>query len=159
MFCVVFSLHTKLCLLKNYLDVFISSFLFSREMSICFIFVADKVAFLHHFKQKNVVANTISTTASEVWSPLDKISVLQVVHLTSSTLSRHESRLSYFRWKVSRIEFCLSHRKTTFSTAIFLCVLGMYEVFMVKSPGAGNLASLKKNLGRGCSLDPQNCDL
>ena len=90
---------------------------------------------------------------------MDKISVLQVVHLTSSTLSRHEFRLSYFRWKVSRIEFCLSHRKTTFSMAIFLCVLGMYEVFMVKSPGAGNLASLKKNLGRGCSLDPQNCDL
>ena len=29
---------------------------------------------------------------------------------------------------------------------------------MVKSPGAGNLASLKKNLGRGCSLDSQNCD-
>ena len=28
--------------------------------------------------------------------------------------------------------------------AIFLCVLGMHEVFMVKSPGAGNLASLKK---------------
>lgn len=159
MFCVVFSLHTKLCLLKNYLDVFISSFLFSREMSICFIFVADKVAFLHHFKQKNVVANTISTTTSEVWSPLEKISVLQVVHLTPSTLSRHEFRLSYFRWKVSRIEFCLSHRKTTFSMAIFLCVLGMHEVFMVKSPGAGNLASLKKNLERGCSLDPQNCDL
>ena len=43
--------------------------------------------------------------------------------------------------------------------AIFLCVLGMYEVFMVKSPGAGNLASLKKNLGRGSSLDTQNCDL
>ena len=36
--------------------------------------------------------------------------------------------------------------------AFFLCVLGMYEVFMVKSPGAGNLASLKKNLGRGWIL-------
>ena len=36
------------------------------------------------------------------------------IYLTSGTLSRRDFRLSYFRGKVSRIEFCLFHRKTKF---------------------------------------------
>ena len=38
-------------------------------------------------------------------SPLDNISALPNVHLTSGTLSRDDFLLHYFRWKVSWIEF------------------------------------------------------
>ena len=36
-------------------------------------------------------------------------------YLTSGTLSRRDFRLSNFHRRVSRIEFCLFHRKTKFS--------------------------------------------
>ena len=60
------------------------------------------------------------------WSPSDNISALPNIYLTSGTLSRRDFRLSYFHRKVSRIEFCLFHRKTTFSIGIHRCVLDIH---------------------------------
>ena len=60
------------------------------------------------------------------WSPSDNISALPNIYLTSGTLSRRDFRLSYFRRKVSPIEFCLFHRITTFSIGIHWCVLDMH---------------------------------
>ena len=42
----------------------------------------------------------------------DNISALSDFHLTSGTF--FASNVSYFLWKVLRIEFCQFHRKTTF---------------------------------------------
>ena len=60
------------------------------------------------------------------WSPSDSISALPNIYLTSGTLSRRDFRLSYFRGKVSRIEFCLFHRKTKFPSES----IGVYWTYM-----------------------------
>ena len=60
------------------------------------------------------------------WSPQDNNSTLPNIYLTSGTLSRRDFRLSYFREKVSQIEFCLFHRITTFSIGIHWCVLDIH---------------------------------
>ena len=47
-------------------------------------------------------------------------------YLTSGTLSRRDFRLSNFHRRVSRIEFCLFHRKTKFSIGIHQYVLDIH---------------------------------
>ena len=68
-------------------------------------------------------------------NPSNNISAFSDVHLTSDTLSRHDFRLSHFRWKVSGIEFCLFNwKKKRFSIGISRCVLGIYDGFRLFSP-------------------------
>ena len=47
----------------------------------------------------------------------DNISALSDFHLTSGTF--FASNVSYFLWKVLRIEFCQFHRKTTFPIGVY----------------------------------------
>ena len=60
-------------------------------------------------------------------NPSNNISAFSDVHLTSDTLSRHDFRLSHFRWKVSGIDFCLFNwKKKSFPSES----LGVYWTYM-----------------------------
>ena len=56
-------------------------------------------------------------------NPSNNISAFSDVHLTSDTLSRHDFRLSHFRWKVSGIDFCLFNcKKKVFHRNLLVCI-------------------------------------
>ena len=56
-------------------------------------------------------------------NPSNNISAFSDVHLTSVTLSRHDFRLSHFRWKVSGIDFCLFNwKKKVFHRNLLVCI-------------------------------------
>lgn len=56
-------------------------------------------------------------------NPSNNISAFSDVHLTSDTLSRHDFRLSHFRWRVSGIEFCLFNwKKKVFHRNLSVCI-------------------------------------